>query len=153
VNEEMENIDEINDSTLTLNLSGNNDDKDDEADFSSVIAKNIYGDLIKNLSSKYEIKVNLKVGSKHIDLLILNKKSKKILKALLIEEWKTNHSVKEMIEEIDRQYFLEDRGYSTFKIREYEWNIDKIKLIDKIKSSLNNNESGQLDYIIWQSEK
>jgi hypothetical protein len=69
-----------------------------------------------------------------------------------VEEWKTNRSVKEMIEEIDRQYFLEDRGYSTFKIKEYEWNIDKIKLIEKIKSSLTN-EVGQLDYIIWQTEK
>lgn len=152
VNDEMENIDEINDSTLTLNLEKNNDDNYSDAEFSSVIAKNIYGDLIKNLSSKYEIKINFKVGSKHIDLLILNKKSKKILKALLIEEWKTNQNVKEMIEEIDRQYFLEDRGYSTFKVKEYEWNIDKIKLIDKIKASLNN-EPGQLDYIIWQSEK
>ncbi len=152
VNYEMENIDDINEGTGLLNVSNIKDDVIDEIDFSSIIVKNIYGDLIKNLSSKYDIKVNIKVGSKQIDLLIINKKSKKILKALLIEEWKSNRSVKEMIEEIDRQYFLEDRGYNTFKVKEYEWNIDKVKLIDKIKSSLSN-EPGQLDYIIWQSEK
>lgn len=152
VNEEMENIDGINEGTALLDFSNIKDEVIDEIEFSTNIAKNIYGDLIKNLSSKYEIKVNVKAGSKNIDLLILNKKTKKILKALLIEEWNSNRTVKEMIEEIDRQYFLEDRGYSTFKVKEYEWNIDKIKLIDKIKSSLNN-EPGQLDYIIWQSEK
>ena len=152
VNEEMENIDEINEGTALLDFSSIQDDTIYEMEFSSNIAKNIYGDLIKNLSSKYEIQVNIKVGSKHIDLLILNRKNKKIVKALLIEEWKSNRTVQEMIEEIDRQYFLEDRGYSTFKVKEYEWNIDKVKLIDKIKSSLNNAPS-QLDYIIWQSEK
>ncbi|MGL5617452.1 MAG: AAA domain-containing protein [Metamycoplasmataceae bacterium] len=153
VNSEMENIDEINEGTMLLNLEKANDKvKIDDLDFTSAISKNIYGDLIKNLSSKYEIQINIKVGSKKIDLLILDKKSKKILKALLIEKWKTNRSVKEMIEEIDRQYFLEDRGYSIFKIKEYEWNIDKIKLIEKIKSSLVSDAS-QLDYIIWQSEK
>lgn len=151
VSEEMENIDEINEGTQTLNVENVEDEKN-KIEFASSISKNVYGDLIKNLSSKYEIQINIKVGSKQIDLLILNKKTKKILKALLIEEWKTNRSVKDMFEEIDRQYFLEDRGYSTFKIKEYEWNIDKVKLIEKIKSSLVN-EPGQLDYIIWQSEK
>ena len=152
INEDMENIDEINESTQLLDLRPMESKDEDHLEFSSIIAKNIYGDLIKNLSSKYEIQVNIRVGSQHIDLLILNKKSKIVLKALLIEEWKSNRTVKEMIEEIDRQYFLEDRGYSTFKIKEYEWNIDKIKLIEKIKSSLTN-EVGQLDYIIWQTEK
>ncbi|MGL6125154.1 MAG: AAA domain-containing protein [Metamycoplasmataceae bacterium] len=153
VNEEMENIDEINEGTMTLDIENSNEESSiNPVDFTSTISKNIYGDLIKNLSSKYEIQINIKVGSKQIDLLVLNKKTKKILKALLIEKWKTNRSVKEMIEEIDRQYFLEDRGYSVFKIKEYEWNIDKIKLIEKIKSSLLN-DVGQLDYIIWQSEK
>ncbi len=152
INEDMENIDEINESTQLLDLRPMEAKDEDHLEFSSIIAKNIYGDLIKNLSSKYEIQVNIRVGSQHIDLMILNKKSKVVLKALLIEEWKSNRTVKEMIEEIDRQYFLEDRGYSTFKIKEYEWNIDKIKLIEKIKSSLTN-EVGQLDYIIWQTEK
>ncbi|MGL4343324.1 MAG: AAA domain-containing protein [Metamycoplasmataceae bacterium] len=152
VNEEMEDVNSINGNTLEISLLNKNEEKNDELEFSSSIVKNIYGDLIKNLSSKYEIKNNLKVGTKQIDLIIIHKKTKKIVKALLIEEWKNNRSVKEMIEEIDRQYFLEDRGYSTFKVKEYEWNIDKNKLIEKIKLSLNN-EPGQLDYIIWQSEK
>jgi superfamily I DNA and/or RNA helicase len=86
INEEMENIDEINESTQLLDLRPADKLDEDHMEFSSIIAKNIYGDLIKNLSSKYEIQVNIRVGSQHIDLLILNKKSKVVLKALLVEE-------------------------------------------------------------------
>ncbi len=152
VNDEMENVEEINEGTKETTIELERTKELNALDFAKPIVKNIYADLIKNLSSKYEIKVDFKVGSKSIDLLILNKKTKTVLKALLIEEWKTNRTIKEMVEEIDRQCFLEDRGYSTFKIKEYEWHIDKARLIEKIKMSLENKNT-QVDYIIWQSEK
>lgn len=153
VNEEMENIDQINEGTRELDIKLVKEKELNEFDFAKPIVQNIYADLIKNLSNaKYEIKIDFKVGSKNIDLLILNKKTKAVVKALLIEEWKTNRTIKEMIEEVDRQYFLEDRGYSTFKIKEYEWHIDKPRLIEKIKLSLEN-KSNSIDYIIWQTEK
>ncbi|MDE6289316.1 MAG: hypothetical protein K2L64_00960 [Ureaplasma sp.] len=44
-----------------------------------------------------------------------------------------------MIGDIGRQYFLEERGYSTFRIKEYEWYTDKHKLIQKILQSLDKN--------------
>ncbi len=153
VNEEMENIDEINEGTRELDIAMVRTKELNVFDFAKPIVQNIYAELIKNLSSaKYEIKIDFKVGSKNIDLLILNKKTKAVVKALLIEEWKTNRTIKEMIEEVDRQYFLEDRGYSTFKIKEYEWHIDKPRLIEKLKLSLENKNTS-IDYIIWQAEK
>ncbi|MGL5357955.1 MAG: AAA domain-containing protein [Metamycoplasmataceae bacterium] len=154
IDEEMENLDSINEGTMELKIKEINEleTKNEQIEYSQQITKNIYADLIKSLSSRYEIKVDYRVGSKNIDLLIVNKTDQKIIKAILIEKWKNNRTVKEMIQEIDRQYFLEDRGYSTFKVKEYEWNIDKTKLIEKIKNSLSN-QGGQLDYIIWQSEK
>ena len=150
VNSEMENIDSINEGTQEIDINCN---QAKPLEFSSDIVKSIYADLIKNLSSKYEIVVDFKVGSKNIDLLIIEHKKQKIIKALLIEPWKSNRTIKQMVEEIDRQYFLEDRGYSTFKINEYEWYIDKAQVIEKIKVSLVNNHHNNLDYIIWQSEK
>lgn len=153
LNQEMVDVNEINEGTQEIEVIQAQTQEINSLDFSKPIVKIIYADLIKSLSSKYEIKVNFVVGSKNIDLLILNKKDQSVVKALLIEEWKTNRTTKEMIEDIDRQYFLEDRGYSTFKIKEYEWHIDKIKLIDKIKQSLTNKYSSNLDYIIWQNER
>ncbi len=122
--------------------------------FSSLIVKEICGDLIKVLSEKYKIVNDYIVGSKQIDLVIVDRKTNNVVKAIIIEPWKTNRSVKEMIEDIDRQYFLEDRGYSTFRIKEYEWNIDKTKIISKLKDSLTNNPNNKkIDYVIWQTGK
>ncbi|MBD5423044.1 MAG: DUF4011 domain-containing protein [Mycoplasma sp.] len=153
VNSEMENVDSINEGTLEITITEQKIKDENALEFTSEIVKSIYADLIKNLSSRYEIKVDFKVGSKNIDLLIVNRKKQTIVKALLVDQWKTNRTIKEMIEEVDRQYFLEDRGYSTFKINEYEWHLDKARVIEKIKLSLTNDQSSNIDYIIWQSEK
>ncbi len=121
--------------------------------FSTPIVKEIYGELVKTLSDKYVISNNFPVGSKKIDILIKKRQTNEIVKAILICKWKTNRTEKLTLEDIDRQYFLEDRGYSTFRINEYEWNIDSPKIITKIKNSLSNTNENSLNYIIWQSEK
>ncbi len=154
VNSEMENIDSINEGTQEIDLNGSHNNDENSLEFTSDIIKSIYADLIKNLSSsKYEINIDYKVGTKNIDFIIIERKKNKIIKAILVEPWKHNRTIKQMMEEIDRQYFLEDRGYSTFKINEYEWYVDKAKVIEKIKSSLTDKQNNNLDYIIWQSEK
>lgn len=125
-----------------------------EKHFSSRIVKEIYGELIKTISNKYTIINDFKVGSKNIELLVINNQTKKPVKAILIEGWKTNRTIKEMLEDIDRQVFLDDRGYSTFKIKEYAWSIDKNRIITKLKDSITNaNSNDQIDYILWQTDK
>ncbi len=122
--------------------------------FSSQIVKEIYSELLKVLSNKFKIINDYKVGSKNIDLLIINKENNNVAKAIIVERWKTNRSIKEMVEDIDRQYFLEDRGYSTFRIKEFEWCIDKSKIVSKIKDSIMNAKSSStIDYVLWQIDK
>ncbi|MBR4485998.1 hypothetical protein IKS57_01320 [bacterium] len=36
------------------------------------------------------------------------------------------------MEDLDRQFFLEDRGYATYRIKHYEWFLDKNKIITKL---------------------
>lgn len=120
--------------------------------FSSDIVREIYSELIKSLNDKYSVYNDVVVGSKNIDLVIKNKATNKVVKAVIIEPWKTNRTIKQMLEDIDRQNFLEDRGYSTFRVKEYEWNIDKTKITSKIKDSLLNQKQN-IDYVLWQSEK
>lgn len=153
VNAEMENVDEINEGTQEIVINQVKTREISPLEFAKPIVRSVYGELIKSLGSKYNIEIDFKVGSKNIDLLIKNKKTNKAIKALIIDEWRTNRTTKDMIEDIDRQYFLEDRGYSTFKIREYEWHSDKARIIEKIKYSMQNNDSNKLDYIVWQTEK
>lgn len=121
--------------------------------FSSQIVKDIYGDLIKSFSNKYDIVNDYKAGSKNIDLLIINKQTKLPIKAILIEKWKANRTIMDMLEDIDRQNFLEDRGYSTFRINQYSWCIDRNKIITKIKDSIANMSAQQIDYVLWQTDK
>ncbi len=123
------------------------------SEFSSPILQEIYGELIAKFSSKYNFMVDLDIGSKKIDLAILEKNSKKIVKAIILEKWQENKNYQSMIEDIDRQYFLEQRGYSTFRIKEYEWYTDKEKIISKIKESLTkNNLDTKIDYVLWQHQ-
>ena len=146
----------IDNNNLSINDLDDEIEKETEVEtqlFSAPIVKEIYGELVKTLSDKYVISNDFPVGSKKIDILIKKRQTNEIVKAILICKWKTNRTEKLTLEDIDRQYFLEDRGYSTFRINEYEWNIDGPKIITKIKNSLSNTNENSLNYIIWQSEK
>lgn len=153
INEISQNI--IEEDIENINIEENINDKNinEQTTFSSRIVKEIYGDLLKSLPNMFEIINDYQVGSKNIDLLIINKNTKQPVKAILIEMWRENRTIKEMLEDIDRQYFLEDRGYSTFRINQYIWCIDKNRILTKIRDSLNNPNSSKIDYVIWQMDK
>lgn len=120
------------------------------ADFDDSIIKEIYAELVGALSNKYSFLVNVNIGSKPIDIAIIDKEQKKIVKAIIVEKWKENRNFKYMIENIDRQYFLESRGYSTFRVKAYEWYIEKDRIISKIKDSLSSKPSdNKIDYVLW----
>ncbi len=126
-----------------------------EKQFSSRIVKEVYGELIKTLSNKFTIINDYKVGSKNIELLVINNQTKKPVKAILIEDWKKHRTIKDMLEDIDRQIFLDDRGYSTFRVKEFTWCIDKNRILQKVKDSILNSNNGngdQVDYVLWNSE-
>ncbi|MGL4947793.1 MAG: AAA domain-containing protein [Mycoplasma sp.] len=125
----------------------------EELNFSSNIVKDVYGELIKSLPTKYKLINDYKVGNKNIDLLIVDKVSNIPVKAILIELWKTNTNVQSMLEDIDRQYFLEDRGYSTFRIKQYSWHVDRSRIITKIRDAILNNNANQVDYVLWQNDR
>ncbi|WP_031489237.1 AAA domain-containing protein [Ureaplasma canigenitalium] len=146
----IEYIDEINESSsLSETLKGF--DEQTQLEFDNDLVKEIYSELTKKLSNKYQVFPNWNIGTKKIDLAILKKDTKEVVKTILLETWKANDSIKVMYEDIDRQYFLEDRGYSTYRIKEYEWYIDKHKIIARINDSLTNaNKKDKIDYVLWQ---
>ncbi len=130
--------------------------EENEKQFSSRAVKEIYGELIKSLSNKFTIINDYKVGSKNIELLVINNHTKKPVKAILVEDWKKHRTTKDMLEDIDRQIFLDDRGYSTFRVKEFTWCIDKNRIMQKIKDSIINSNNGngdQVDYILWNNER
>lgn len=143
----IEYIDYISDQNLENQQ--NNFDNQVQNEFKSEIIKQIYGEIMMKLPSKYQILVDLNIGTKNIDLAIINKSKKEVVKAIILEKWKENRSFQLMIEDIDRQYFLEQRGYSTFRIKEFEWYIDKDKIVSKIFESLDpSKQNNKIDYVL-----
>lgn len=96
------------------------------------VVKEIYGELVKNLNTKYKVIPNLNISNKEIALTIYNKDLAKIELLIIVEKWKENQNTKTFMEDLDRQFFLEDRGYSTYRIKHYEWFLDKNKIISKL---------------------
>ncbi len=117
-------------------------------DFESDTLKEIYGELMIKLPSKYQILGNLNIGTKKLDFAIINRATKEIVKGIIVERWKENRTLQLMIEDIDRQYFLEERGYSIFRIKEYEWYTEKHKVIANLLESLNKNTKNNINYVI-----
>ncbi|WP_303922822.1 AAA domain-containing protein [Ureaplasma parvum] len=146
----IEYVDLIN-GELSINDSLESLEQQTYLEFDNDLVKEIYSELTKKLSNKYQIFPNWNIGTKKIDLVIIKKETKEIVKTILLETWKENRSVQIMFEDIDRQYFLEDRGYSTYRIKEYEWYIDKHKIVSRINDSLSsNNNNNKIDYVLWQ---
>ncbi|MGL4951938.1 MAG: AAA domain-containing protein [Mycoplasma sp.] len=141
---------EINENEIPLEIIH---EESKDLTFSSSIVKEVYGELLKTLPTKYKLINDYKVGNKNIDILIADKVTGMPVKAILIELWKTNRTIQNMIEDIDRQFFLEDRGYSTFRIKQYSWNIDRSRIITKIRDNITNNNSNQIDYVLWQNDR
>ena len=96
------------------------------------VVKEIYSELIKNLDTKYKVIPNLNISNKEIALTIYNKDLGKIELLIIVEKWKENEKTKTFMEDLDRQFFLEDRGYATYRIKHYEWFLDKNKIITKL---------------------
>lgn len=125
-------------------------DEQQTLEFENDLIKEIYSELTKKLSNKFRVFPNWNIGTKKIDLVIVKKDTKEVVKTILVEPWKENRSIQIMFEDIDRQYFLEDRGYSTYRIKEYEWYIDKHKIVSRINDSLSSNNNNKIDYVVWE---
>lgn len=145
----VEYIDKVdNERSISENLE--HLDEQQTLEFENDLIKEIYSELTKKLSNKFRVFPNWNIGTKKIDLVVVKKDTKEVVKTILLEPWKENRSIQIMFEDIDRQYFLEDRGYSTYRIKEYEWYIDKHKIVSRINDSLSSNNTNKIDYIVWE---
>lgn len=108
-----------------------------ELKFESDFEKDVYDELIKYIdNSKYKLLTQLPVGKKRIDLAVYSIKNKEVVLGIEVDGWRYHCDIKQRLEDLDRQNFLEDLGYNMFRITEIEWKMKKEKVIDKIKNYL-----------------
>jgi len=87
--------------------------------------------IIEDDFKNYKIISNLKVGTKIIDIVFLNEENN-VLLGIEIEPINQKENFKEKIENFERQFFLNSRGYPIYRISEYNWNIMKKSIIKEI---------------------
>ncbi|MDK2819873.1 MAG: ATP-binding protein, partial [Mycoplasmataceae bacterium] len=71
-----------------------------------------------------------KIGTKRIDIAIFDKKLDKVILGIELHKWDDNNP--EILEEFDKQTFIEKRGYPIYNIFEITWRVNKESIILEI---------------------
>lgn len=100
-------------------------DSDFEKEVFDSLKEHVY-DLGLKMLTQYE------VGNKRIDIVITTKDYSKVLLGIEVDGWKYHSSKIKKFEDIERQYFLEARGYKIFRVLEHEWNYNQELVIKSI---------------------
>lgn len=97
-------------------------------------------DLIKLEFLNYpniEFLINQKIGTNLIDVIVKDTQTNQIKLLLIIDDKEKTEKYIEnkanLIEQIDRQKYYEDRNYKTVRINNLEWIVNKEIIINKIK--------------------
>lgn len=83
----------------------------------------------------YKIITKLNIGTTILDVCIVdNKKHHNVKLGIICDSNSYSTSLKKMVENLDNQKLLEDRGYPIFRISLIEWQLKKSLIINEIKS-------------------
>ena len=112
----------------------------DNNDFETSFEQEVYDCLTNQVvnNERFKILTRLNVGSKPIDLCVIDKKTEKVVLGILLDDFSYNYGLKKMIEELDAQKLLEDRGYKMVRIVMVDWKVRKDIIINEIRNLLEN---------------
>lgn len=109
-----------------------------DLNFESDFELDVYNTLKNNLDlNQYKILSKLNVGSKTIDLCIIDKATENVVLGIQIDESSYNYGLKKMMQELDSQKFFEDRGYKMVRIMLVDWKVRKQIVLNEIFNTLN----------------
>ncbi len=86
---------------------------------------------------KYRVLLDYDVGSQIMQFAIRAKNQQKISLFFILDYSGKHKNVAQMLENIDKQKFLNSRGYNVMRIEEFEWELKQGELINQIKNKLN----------------
>ena len=112
----------------------------DVDEFETDFEKEVYSVLKNQLSDNEDFKIlyKLKVGTKTIDFAIIDNKTEKVCLGIQLDDFSYSYGLKKMIEELDAQKLLEDRGYKMARITLVDWRVRNELVLSEIKSLLEN---------------
>ena len=125
---------------LSLNGLVHNHEFDPKASkFDSKFEEHVCTFLKKYLKVNREVNVESQfpVGSYKINQAIMDSKTMKFILGIEIDDYKYHTDPDKMIKDIERQKFIETKGYPIYRILEINWKINKYKIIEDIKKLIN----------------
>ncbi|MDE6429446.1 MAG: hypothetical protein K2K18_02980, partial [Malacoplasma sp.] len=94
--------------------------------FDSSFEEEVFNELKPYVYQKnLKILTQFEVGNKKIDMVITNSNCEKVYLGIEVDGWKYHSGKIKVLEDFERQLFLESRGYPIFRVLEYEWKRNK----------------------------
>lgn len=110
-----------------------------ELNQSDVLHKNV-GKYLKilllNENMTVLLKENYDIGSEVLNYVLVDKKTNKVILAIIISDTFKNLSFQKVLENIDKFNFIQDRGFNAILIQEHEWIANQNNLLSKIRNIL-----------------
>lgn len=107
-------------------------DSDFEKEVFDHIKNHVY-DMRLKLLTQYD------VGSKKIDIVVTTNDFDRVILGIEVDGWKYHSGKIKKLEDIERQYFLEARGYRIFRVLEHEWKYNKELVIKSLLMEISEN--------------
>ncbi|GAA5414557.1 AAA domain-containing protein [Ureaplasma ceti] len=90
-------------------------------------------------NDRYNVLTNICLGSRLVDICIVDKVKRNVALCISLDDDSYNYGLKKMIEEIDSQKLLQDRGYKAIKIMMIDWVVRKDMVLNEIENALTSN--------------
>ena len=113
----------------------NNDYKNLSSDFEIDVCETI-NKLI--FHEEYKIVTKLEIGTAILDICIVNKKNQEVVLGIICDDYSYKSNLKKMIENLDSQKLLEDRGYPTYRITLIEWKTKNNIVLNELTNLIKN---------------
>lgn len=93
---------------------------------------NLLNELINH--DLYKIVTKLWIGTSTLDICIIDKKTHSVKLGIQCDNNSYENSLKKMIENLDNQKLLTDRGYPIFRITLIEWKIKNLLIVNELNT-------------------
>ncbi len=105
----------------------------------NILLDSFYSDVKDGLDNLHGVEVikNFSIGTMKIDLVIIDKLSKKFIQGFLVDNFSYFNSYEDYVVDRDLKNFLLIKKYPVIKINELNWIINKGKIIHEINSLVN----------------
>ena len=102
--------------------------------FDSAFEEDVYKAIIKGIKPLKNIYIETKyaVGSYSIDIALMDSDTNKFLLGIEVDGYKYNSEFVEMTKDIERQRFIEAKGYPIYRVLELTWKMNPDAILDEI---------------------